>query len=333
MGATTSPLCFVELDGDEIADASLRAVTFARRLAPDVSLRALLAKEPGTRAAEQLAAFGVAEARYLAVADVTGFAPLALARALEELSEATGDGDRALVVAAATDHGNEVLAHLGARTGLEFVANCVDLRRLDDGDGFGVVRHRWGGSLLEDARLRAPGALFSVAPDAVAAAACPDPGRISVAPISPTLGEEELLVHAVETRAQQGGVSLASAKVVVSGGRGIGSAEGFAVLEELAGLLGGAVGVSRAVTSAGWRPHREQVGQTGTKVTPTLYLACGISGAIQHLAGCQGATNMIAINTDPDAPIMARADYAVIGDAQTILPALAQALRERRSNP
>ena len=126
-----------------------------------------------------------------------------------------------------------------------------------------------------------------------------------------------------------GGVSLATARVVVGGGRGVGSAEGFAPLEELAALLGGVVGVSRVVTSEGWRPHTQQVGQTGTKITPDLYLACGISGAIQHFAGCSGAKHIIAINTDPAAPMMTRSDYAVVGNLHEVIPALIAALRAR----
>ena len=134
----------------------------------------------------------------------------------------------------------------------------------------------------------------------------------------------DLVVRAVETSGGTGGVSLATARVVVGGGRGVGSADGFAPLEELAALLGGVVGVSRVVTSEGWRPHSMQVGQTGTKITPDLYLACGISGAIQHFAGCSGAKHIIAINTDPSAPMMTRADYAVVGDLHEVIPALDQ---------
>ena len=127
-----------------------------------------------------------------------------------------------------------------------------------------------------------------------------------------------------------GGVSLRDAKVVVSGGRGVGSAEGFAIIEELAGLLGGAVGCSRVVTSAGWRPHTDQVGQTGTKISADLYIACGISGATQHIAGAKGAKKILAINTDPEAPILARADYAVIGDLHEVVPAISAELRRVR---
>ena len=130
--------------------------------------------------------------------------------------------------------------------------------------------------------------------------------------------------------AASGGISLEDAKVVVSGGRGVGSSEGFAVIEELAALLGGAVGCSRAVTSAGWRPHSDQVGQTGTKVAPEIYIACGISGATQHMAGCKGAKRLLAINADGEASIFAHADYGVIGDLHAVLPAVVAELRKAR---
>jgi len=172
--------------------------------------------------------------------------------------------------------------------------------------------------------------VITVAIDAPAAVPVEVPGPATVREHRPEMEEDKLVVRATESRQPSSGATLATAKVVVSGGRGIGSSEGFAAVEEVAALLGGAVGVSRAVTSLGWRPHREQVGQTGTRVTPDLYVACGISGAIQHLAGCHGAKHMVAINTDPDAPIMSRADYAVIGDANEILPALAIAIRSHR---
>jgi electron transfer flavoprotein alpha subunit len=244
------------------------------------------------------------------------------------------------VVAAGTEHGNEVLAHLGAVTGLPMAANCVSasvsgasadgVPAARRGCGYSIVRQRWAGLLLEEAVLDAPVALLTVAVDAVTAVPAEVPGEVALHHVSPSVSEADLAVRAVETSAGAGGGSLATARVVVGGGRGVGSADGFAPLEELATLLGGVVGVSRVVTSEGWRPHAQQVGQTGTKITPDLYLACGISGAIQHIAGCSGAKTIIAINTDPAAPMMARADYAVIGNLHEVVPALVTAIRERR---
>lgn len=155
---------------------------------------------------------------------------------------------------------------------------------------------------------------------------------MEVKSFSPPLEPQDLVVRVVEhLEASGGGVSLAEAKVVVSGGRGVGSKEGFAIIEELAGLLGGAVGCSRVVTSAGWRPHTDQVGQTGTKIAPELYIACGISGATQHMAGCKGAKRILAINSDAEAPIMLNSDYAVVGDLKEIVPAISAEIRNQRS--
>jgi electron transfer flavoprotein alpha subunit len=152
-----------------------------------------------------------------------------------------------------------------------------------------------------------------------------------VKPYLDQLDPADLLVHVAEHVAPPGGgVSLAEAKVVVSGGRGVGSKEGFAIIEELAALLGARVGCSRVVTSAGWRPHSDQVGQTGTKISPELYVACGISGATQHMAGCKGAKRILAINSDAEAPIMSLADYAVVGDLKEIVPAISAELKKLR---
>jgi electron transfer flavoprotein alpha subunit len=172
-----------------------------------------------------------------------------------------------------------------------------------------------------------------VAVDAVPAAAADAPVATSVHSYLPALGEADLRVQAVESAERSGGASLATARVVVGGGRGVGGPEGFGVLEELAGLLGGVVGVSRVVTSEGWRPHKQQVGQTGTRISPELYLACGISGAIQHMAGCLSARHIVAVNTDAEAPIIAHADYAVIGDLNEVIPALVTAIRARDGAP
>ena len=312
--------CLVELDGEMVADASLRALTLARGLGPTA---AVVFADPADLPVADLAAYGVSEAYAVAV---DGYAPQAWARAIAGLLPG---GVGHAVLAAGTDHGNEVLAHLGAITGLPMAANCVSATAADSGAGLSLVRQRWAGLLLEESVLEASPALLTVATDVVAAVPAAAPGSVTVHAAKPDLADSDLLVRAEEAPAGAGGASLATARVVVGGGRGVGSAEGFAPLEELAALLGGVVGVSRVVTSEGWRPHTQQVGQTGTKITPDLYLACGISGAIQHIAGCSGAKHIVAINTDPSAPMMARADYAVVGDLHEVLPALIEALRAR----
>jgi electron transfer flavoprotein alpha subunit len=258
---------------------------------------------------------------------LTGYAPAAWARSLAGLAAETS---AVAVVAAATDRGSEIAAHLGAMTGLPVAAHCVAASQTAP-KSWQLVRHRWGGSLLEHSVLKAHPALLTVAGDAPVLAspgAAVQPARVSRH--QPELLEQDLRAAAIVSASDDGGVSLATARVVVGGGRGVGSPEGFLPLEELAALLGGTLGVSRVVTSQGWRPHRQQVGQTGTRIAPELYLACGISGAIQHMAGCQSAKRIVAVNTDPDAPIMSRADYAVIGDLGEIIPALVAAIRARR---
>jgi electron transfer flavoprotein alpha subunit len=331
-------LCLVELDGGAPADASLRALTLARSLG-DTSVGTVVFADATDVPAGALAAYGVTDVYVTEPGTLEGYAPQAWARVLASLAEETG---ATAVLAASTDRGNEVLAHVGAITGLPMAANCT-LVTPDGGRTHRLVRHRWAGLLLEDAVMEAPIALFTVATEAVApvpviasdvSAETPDaavatPPAVQVHVHKAELAEGDLVVRAAESATRSGGVSLATARVVVGGGRGVGGPDGFAPLEELAELLGGVVGVSRVVTSEGWRPHRQQVGQTGTKITPELYLACGISGAIQHIAGCGGAKHIIAINTDPGAPILAHADYAIIGDLHQVIPALVEALRAR----
>jgi electron transfer flavoprotein alpha subunit len=320
-------LCLVERDGDGAADASLRALAFSRDLAASSqdSLAAVVFGSLAGPARDALAAAGVTAAYAVESDRLAGYAPLAWARALAGLVTSAAV---TAVVAAGTDRGNEVLAHLAAITGLPMAANCASAARGPDGT-YQLVRHRWAGSLLEDAVLDASPALLTVAVDAVAAAPAAEPAGITVRACRPALADEDLAVTATESADRAGGVSLATARVVVGGGRGVGGPDGFGALEELAGLLGGALGVSRVVTSQGWRPHKQQVGQTGTRISPELYLACGISGAIQHMAGCLSAKHIVAVNTDPDAPIIAHADYAVIGDLNQVIPALVTALRAR----
>ena len=258
-------------------------------------------------------------------AAVEPFAPDALASILQQAAD---DLVAAAVFAAGSDRGNDVMARLAARTGLALAANCV---AATPGEPVKVTRQRWGGSLLEEADLHSSRPLITVAPHTVPAAEGETPVEVDVGRYLDKVDARDQVVRVAEHIAPPGGgVSLADAKVVVSGGRGVGSKEGFAILEELASLLGGRVGCSRVVTSAGWRPHTDQVGQTGTKISPDLYIACGISGATQHMAGCKGAKRILAINADADAPIMSLADYAVVGDLKEIVPAISAEIRKLR---
>jgi electron transfer flavoprotein alpha subunit len=283
-------------------DLGLQALTFARRYDPAAEVVAI-GEAPGVAATVHLA-------------EIDGYAPQAWARAIASLRPAA-------VIAAGTDRGNEVLAHAAVMLDGVFAANVIAA------DGDTITRQRWGGSLLEQARLHGAVRLMTVAPHAVAIEQ--GAGEPDVQPFRPELEAGDLIARVAErVEETAAGVSLADAPVVVSGGRGVGSAEGFAPLEELAGLLGAAIGCSRAVTMAGWRPHTDQVGQTGTKIAPDLYIPCGISGATQHMAGCKGAKHLLAINSDAEAPIMASADYAVIGDVLEIVPAITAELRRVR---
>jgi electron transfer flavoprotein alpha subunit len=321
-------LCLVEQDAAGLTDASLRALTFARTLAgPGGRLCAVLFGPAGQVPAGPLGSYGVTEAYVIEPGALDGYAPQAWARTLEGLASVTV---ASTVMAAGTERGHEVLAHLGALTGQPMAANCVSAEATADGT-LTVARQRWAGLLIEDAVLDGSPALLTVATDAVPPAPAETAAQTEteVHVHEPQLAPADLLVKAEVSAAQDGGVSLATARVVVGGGRGVGGPDGFAPLEELAGLLGGVVGVSRVVTSEGWRPHTQQVGQTGTKITPELYLACGISGAIQHMAGCASAKHIVAVNTDPGAPILSRADYAVIGDLKDVIPALITAIKER----
>jgi electron transfer flavoprotein alpha subunit len=313
-------LTLIEHQDGHPDELSLQALALARAMAGTEPLEALLVGPGGQDAARELGAHGVRTAYVADDERLAAYAPGAWARCV---TDAVGRTNAKAVVAAGTNRGNEVMAHVAARLDLPFAANCT--AAAEDGT---VTRMRWGGSLLEEARLHAPLLLLSVAPHAVAAGTADGAGAPALEPLEPALEDADLLVRVSEhAEAPSAGISLAEAKVVVSGGRGVGSADGFAILEELAGLLNAAVGCSRVVTMAGWRPHTDQVGQTGTKVSPDLYIACGISGATQHIAGCKGAKKILAINSDAEAPILNNADYAVIGDLTEIVPAITAELR------
>jgi electron transfer flavoprotein alpha subunit len=311
-------------DGPAHLDAG--ALSFARTLAEAAGdeLHTAVVGPASDEVVSSAGAHGAAVVHALGGEDLDVYAPAAWAAAVLALHDET---DVRAVVAAGDDRGAEVMAHLAARADLPLAASCTRAEPTDG--GWALTRVRWGGVLLEDALLRAPTGLFTVAPHQVAGSPAAEARSPEVRTRTPTIDPDALVGRVVETATLADGISLATAPVVVSGGRGVGSAEGFAVLEELAGLLGGAVGCSRVATNNGWRSHNDQVGQTGTRVSPDLYIACGISGATQHWVGCMGAKRILAINTDAEAPMVTRADYAVLGDLHEILPAVVATLRAR----
>ena len=321
-------LVFME-HADGAADrVSLEALAFARGLGEALGgagVEALLVGGGPVALAPSLGAHGVATSHVVDDPAISGaYAPGAWGAALAGLATARG---ATAVLAPGTDRGSEVLAHAAARLAMPLAANVL---AATPGDSWRLTRQRWAGSLLEDATLDAPIRLMSLAPHAVPVDERAGSPAAAVAPFAPQVSEADLAVRVTGHEAPApGSINLADAKVVVGGGRGVGGAERFEVIEELAGLLGAAVGVSRVVTSAGWRPHTMQVGQTGVRIAPDLYIACGISGAIQHIVGCKSAKRILAINTDAESPIMGIADYAVIGDLHQVVPAISAEIRRR----
>ncbi len=317
-------LVFVE--GDAPDALGQEALTFGRHLSGSVGVplaAGVIGGEPGL---DRFGAFGVEIVYTVADERLAEFAPAAWAHAIVSVMETSGPQ---AVLASGSDRGNEVMAHVAAKVDLALAANCI---AVEPGDPYLVTRQRWGGSLLEEAQLSGESKLLTVAPHALAPEETP-PTLPEVRTVAVSISEDDLRVRVTRREAPEGGrISLADAPVVVGGGRGVGSAEGFRSLDELAALLGGAVGVSRAVTNQGWRPHAEQVGQTGTRIAPELYIACGISGASQHIVGCKASKKILAINTDPEASILKHADYAVIADLHQVVPAVVEEIGRLRTS-
>ncbi len=323
-------LVFCEIDATgEVDEVSLESLALARSLSEaggGVAVRAVVVGEVPDReaVAATLGRHGVAEVRHAAGESVAAYGGAAWAGAVQDVLTATGS---VAYLAGGTPRGMEVTAHLAARLGVPMAANVVSF------DGLApltVRRQVAGGSAFEEMRLSSRPALFTVAGHAWAAAESGgDPATWTES--NPEVAEADLVARVVRTADPEPdeSASLTSASVVVGAGRGAGGPDGFGPVSELAELLGGALGVTRVVTSLGWRPHHEQVGQTGSRISPELYVACGISGAIQHWAGCASSKAILAVNTDPEAPMMTRATYAVVGDMHEVVPAVNEEIRRR----
>lgn len=229
----------------------------------------------------------------------------------------------AVVVIGATTLGKDIAARLSARLNAPLAMDCVDVRV--EGDRIVATRPMYGGKVLADVRLEGPLALVAIRPRAMDATVVAGAGEIETLDVD--LNDSTLRL--IDKQMETGKIELTEADVVVTGGRGVGG-DDFSVVEALATALGGAVGASRSAVDEGWRPVTDQVGQTGKVVAPNLYIACGVSGAIQHLAGMASSRVVVAVNKDPEAPIFSKCDYGVVGDLFDLLPAVTAEIEKLR---
>ena len=308
-------LVLAEHTGGEVKKVTVELLTAARRL----GAASVVWTGPGADAArDRLAEFG-ADTVY--VADDADYDEYVVAPKAELLARLVAEKSPVAVLVAGTTEGKEIAGRLAVKTNSGVLTDAVNITA--GGDGAPVAEHaNFGGAITVHSRVSRGTPIITVRPNAIAAESAP--GGAELLPVAVTVSNAAkaatITDHVLAERTER--PDLTEAQIVVSGGRGTGSAEGFKVIEELADALGAAVGASRAVVDAGWYPHQFQVGQTGKTVSPQLYVAVGISGAIQHRAGMQTSKTIIAINKDPEAPIFEIADYGVVGDLFTVVPQL-----------
>ncbi len=318
-------LAYAETRGDELRGVAAETVTAARELADGLGadVEALVLGPPGIAdAAAGLDAYGAARIHVAEDESFSAYAPDAALRALDAL---LAEGDVEAVVFPGSARGKDLSPRAAARAGVPLATEVVELA-VEDGR-VTAVRPQYAGKALARVAFDASPALVSVRPNVFLAEEAPVDGEVRPMEVSPEPSRHDF--RPVETGEQEK-LDVAEASIVVSGGRGMQGPENWHLLEELADALGDgvALGASRAVVDAGWRPHEEQVGQTGKVVTPNLYFAIGISGAIQHLAGMRTSKVIVAINKDPEAPIFEVADYGITGDLFEVVPRLTEEIRK-----
>jgi electron transfer flavoprotein alpha subunit len=306
----------------EVKKVTLELLTAARRLGEPSAVWT----GPGADAAQpRLAEYGAAK---VYVADSPDFAGYVVAPAAELLASLVGSASPAAVLIAGTTEGKEIAGRLAVKTGSGVLTDAVDVTAAG---GTPVGEHaNFGGAVVVHATVQTGTPIIAVRPNSVAAE--PSPAAAVVEAVTFTASDAaktaKITEHVVAEASER--PELSEASIVVSGGRGTGSADGFGIIEQLADSLGAAVGASRAVVDAGWYPHAFQVGQTGKTVSPQLYMAVGISGAIQHRAGMQTSKTIVAVNKDAEAPIFEIADFGVVGDLFTVVPQLIEEIGKRK---
>jgi electron transfer flavoprotein alpha subunit len=315
-------LVLVEHDGETVKKVTGELLTLARQFGEPAAVWIGPGAEGGR---ERLAEFGAAK---VYVADGGDIDDYVVAPAAEVLAGLVAQKSPAAVLLAATGEGKEVAGRLAVKIGSGVITDAVGVTA---GDG-GLVAEQsiFGGAIVVQSTVKAGTPIIAVRPNSVAAE--PAPAAAEIEPAGVELSDAAKAARITERVVAERGErpELTEAAIVVSGGRGVGNADNFALIEKLADSLGAAVGASRAATDAGWYPHQFQVGQTGKTVSPQLYLAVGISGAIQHRAGMQTSKTIMVINKDPEAPIFELADFGVVGDLFQVVPQLTEEV-ERRS--
>jgi electron transfer flavoprotein alpha subunit len=311
-------LVLAEHDGETVKKVTLELVTLARRFGEP----AVVWTGPGAEAAQaRLAEYGAAKVYVAAAPDYDDFV---VAPKAELLAGLAAQKSPAAVLVANTAEGREVGGRLAVKTGWGILTDVVGLD--DDLTADQVI---FGGAINVKSKVRAGTPIIAVRPNAISPEAAS--GEAAIEQVTIAVSDEAKQAKITDRVVQQRGArpELTEASIVVSGGRGVGSADNMALIEKLADSLGAAVGASRAVTDAGWYPHQFQVGQTGKTVSPQLYVAVGISGAIQHRAGMQTSKTIMVVNKDPEAPIFELADFGVVGDLFKVVPQLVEEIEKR----
>ncbi len=313
-----SVLVFLESADGKVRKTSLEAVSYAVALGKTVTAIAL-----GAVNAEELALAGkYGASKVLHAADERLNQPLVKAYA-SVIGKAMQDENAELLILANSSLGTPVAAKVAVKTGAAFVSNVVELP--DTSSGFSVKRSIYTGKAFARVELKSGKKVLTLRKNA--AELKETGGQAEVKPYAVSLSEADFNAKITSTEKATGEVLLPEAEIVVSGGRGMKGPEHWGKLEELAHVLHAGTGCSKPVSDMGWRPHHEHVGQTGVKVAPQLYIAIGISGAIQHLAGVNSSKCIVVINKDPEAPFFKAADYGVVGDAFDVLPRLTEAIK------
>ncbi len=313
-------LVLADHTGDAVKKVTFELVTLARQFGEPSVVWA----GPGADAAkDRLAEYGAAK---VYVADSADFDDYVVAPKAELLASLVESGAPAAVLIASTAEGREIAGRLAIKTGSGLITDAVAVS-----EGLIADQSIFGGAIVVTSKVAQGTPVIAVRPNAVTPEAAPQPGVAETVPTTVELSDAAKSAKVTGRVVQEAGErpELTEASIVVSGGRGVGNAENFALIEKLADSLGAAVGASRAATDAGWYPHQFQVGQTGKTVSPQLYVAVGISGAIQHRAGMQTSKTIMVINKDAEAPIFELADFGVVGDLFTVVPQLIEGIQQR----